>query len=108
MLHTLPERKVVFKGLTTDKENMDKLVLTPLVRYPLSGGSALITFEKAEGKSEKSAAVGNCPCHWGLPSITGSSATATALTSTACPGQATTVQGCSPFPKLSLSHVLSY
>ncbi|XP_040548342.1 interferon-induced 35 kDa protein [Gallus gallus] len=48
MLHTLPERKVVFKGLTTDKENMDKLVLTPLVRYPLSGGSALITFEKAE------------------------------------------------------------
>lgn len=48
MLRTLPERKVVFKGLTTDKENMDKLVLTPLVRYPLSGGSALITFEKAE------------------------------------------------------------
>ncbi|POI35338.1 hypothetical protein CIB84_000912 [Bambusicola thoracicus] len=48
MLHTLPERKVVFKGLTTDKENTNKLVLTPLVRYPLSGGSALITFEKAE------------------------------------------------------------
>uniref|UniRef100_G1MYP8 Interferon induced protein 35 n=2 Tax=Meleagris gallopavo TaxID=9103 RepID=G1MYP8_MELGA len=48
MLHALPERKVVFKGLTTDKEDVNKLVLTPLIRYPLSGGSALITFEKAE------------------------------------------------------------
>uniref|UniRef100_A0A8C2T3D4 Interferon induced protein 35 n=1 Tax=Coturnix japonica TaxID=93934 RepID=A0A8C2T3D4_COTJA len=48
MLHALPERKVVFKGLTTDKEDMNKLVLKPLIRYPLSGGSALITFEKAE------------------------------------------------------------
>ncbi|XP_072212776.1 interferon-induced 35 kDa protein-like [Excalfactoria chinensis] len=48
MLHALPERKVVFKGLTTDKEDMNKLVLNPLIRYPLSGGSALITFEKAE------------------------------------------------------------
>uniref|UniRef100_A0A8C9LBJ7 Interferon induced protein 35 n=1 Tax=Pavo cristatus TaxID=9049 RepID=A0A8C9LBJ7_PAVCR len=48
MLHALPERKVVFKGLTTDKEDTNKLVLTPLIRYPLSGGSALITFEKAE------------------------------------------------------------
>ncbi|XP_021233646.1 interferon-induced 35 kDa protein isoform X1 [Numida meleagris] len=48
MLHALPERKVVFKGLTTDKEDMNKLVLTPLIRYPLPGGSALITFEKAE------------------------------------------------------------
>ncbi|XP_031456416.1 interferon-induced 35 kDa protein-like [Phasianus colchicus] len=48
MLHALPERKVVFKGLTRDKEDMNKLVLTPLIRYPLSGGSALITFEKAE------------------------------------------------------------
>ncbi|OXB55280.1 hypothetical protein ASZ78_014074 [Callipepla squamata] len=48
MLHALPERKVVFKGLAADKEDMHKLVLTPLIRYPLAGGSALITFEKAE------------------------------------------------------------
>ncbi|XP_065605154.1 interferon-induced 35 kDa protein isoform X2 [Cyrtonyx montezumae] len=48
MLHALPERKVVFKGLTADKEDMNKLVLTPLIHYPLAGGSALITFEKAE------------------------------------------------------------
>ncbi|NXL82928.1 IN35 protein, partial [Alectura lathami] len=48
MLPSLPERKLVFKGLTTDKEDTNKLMLTPLIRYPLLGGSALITFEKAE------------------------------------------------------------
>ncbi|XP_010149962.1 PREDICTED: interferon-induced 35 kDa protein, partial [Eurypyga helias] len=48
MLPTLPERKMVFKGLVTKKEDMNKLILTPLVHYPLPGGSALITFEKAE------------------------------------------------------------
>ncbi|NXC20401.1 IN35 protein, partial [Corythaeola cristata] len=45
---TLPEKKMVFKGLVTNKEDMNKLMLTPLIRYPLPGGSALITFEKAE------------------------------------------------------------
>ncbi|KFV59690.1 Interferon-induced 35 kDa protein, partial [Gavia stellata] len=49
MLPALPEKKVVFKGLVTNKEDVNKLMLTPLVRYPLPGGSALITFEKAEG-----------------------------------------------------------
>ncbi|NXA28725.1 IN35 protein, partial [Ibidorhyncha struthersii] len=44
----LPEKKMVFKGLGTNKEDMNKLMLTPLIRYPLLGGSALITFEKAE------------------------------------------------------------
>ncbi|KAM6189694.1 interferon-induced 35 kDa protein isoform 4-T4 [Sarcoramphus papa] len=48
MLPTLPEKKMVFKGLATNKEDMNKLMLTPLIRYPLLGGSALITFEKAE------------------------------------------------------------
>ncbi|XP_059686525.1 interferon-induced 35 kDa protein isoform X2 [Gavia stellata] len=48
MLPALPEKKVVFKGLVTNKEDVNKLMLTPLVRYPLPGGSALITFEKAE------------------------------------------------------------
>ncbi|NXK53088.1 IN35 protein, partial [Chauna torquata] len=48
MLPALPERPLVFKGLVTDKEDMNKLMLTPLIRYPLQGGSALITFEKAE------------------------------------------------------------
>ncbi|NXA83719.1 IN35 protein, partial [Thryothorus ludovicianus] len=43
----LPEKKMIFKGLTGNKEDMDKLVLTPLIHYPLPGGSALITFEKA-------------------------------------------------------------
>ncbi|NXW45676.1 IN35 protein, partial [Nyctiprogne leucopyga] len=42
------ERKMVFKGLVTNKEDMNKLMLTPLICYPLPGGSALITFEKAE------------------------------------------------------------
>lgn len=59
MLPALPERNLVFKGLVTDKEDMNKLMLTPLIRYPLQGGSALITFEKAEGKSKKSAATGS-------------------------------------------------
>ncbi|NXC46108.1 IN35 protein, partial [Penelope pileata] len=48
MLPALPERKLVFKGLMTDKEDTNKLMLAPLIRYPLLGGSALITFEKAE------------------------------------------------------------
>ncbi|NXI99417.1 IN35 protein, partial [Psophia crepitans] len=42
------EKKMVFKGLVTNKDDMDKLMLTPLIHYPLPGGSALITFEKAE------------------------------------------------------------
>ncbi|NXM80079.1 IN35 protein, partial [Oenanthe oenanthe] len=45
---SLPEKKVIFKGLTVNKENMNKLMLTPLIRYPLPGGSALITFEEAK------------------------------------------------------------
>lgn len=52
---------MVFKGLVTNKEDVNKLILTPLVRYPLLGGSALITFEKAEGKSQTSAAAARCP-----------------------------------------------
>ncbi|XP_035759653.1 interferon-induced 35 kDa protein isoform X2 [Egretta garzetta] len=48
MLPALPEKKMVFKGLVTNKEDMNKLMLTPLIYYPLQGGSALITFEKAE------------------------------------------------------------
>lgn len=52
---------MVFKGLVTNKEDVNKLILTPLVHYPLLGGSALITFEKAEGKSQMSAATAKCP-----------------------------------------------
>ncbi|NXY51804.1 IN35 protein, partial [Ceuthmochares aereus] len=44
----LPEKKMVFKGLVTNEDDVDKLVLTPLIRYPLLGGSALVTFEKEE------------------------------------------------------------
>ncbi|NXX79117.1 IN35 protein, partial [Urocolius indicus] len=44
----LPEKKMVFKSLVSNKEDVNKLILTPLIRYPLPGGSALITFEKAE------------------------------------------------------------
>ncbi|NXB05707.1 IN35 protein, partial [Cnemophilus loriae] len=44
----LPEKKMIFKGLTVNKEDMNKLMLTPLIRYPLLGGSALITFEEAD------------------------------------------------------------
>ncbi|NXC90619.1 IN35 protein, partial [Cercotrichas coryphoeus] len=44
---SLPEKKMIFKGLTVNKEDMNKLMLTPLIRYPLPGGSALITFEEA-------------------------------------------------------------
>ncbi|NWH90972.1 IN35 protein, partial [Aegithalos caudatus] len=45
---TLPEKKMIFKGLTVNKEDMNNLMLTPLIRYPLPGGSALITFEEAK------------------------------------------------------------
>ncbi|KAK4808658.1 hypothetical protein QYF61_020147 [Mycteria americana] len=48
VLPALPEKKMVFKGLVANKEDMNKLMLTPLIHYPLLGGSALITFEKAE------------------------------------------------------------
>ncbi|NWX51313.1 IN35 protein, partial [Steatornis caripensis] len=48
MLPALPEKKMVFKGLMTNKEDMNKLMLTPLIHYPVPGGSALITFEKAD------------------------------------------------------------
>ncbi|KAM8988693.1 interferon-induced 35 kDa protein isoform 1-T1 [Ara ararauna] len=47
LLPALPEKKMAFKGLVTSKD-ANKLMLTPLVHYPLQGGSALITFEKAE------------------------------------------------------------
>ncbi|XP_025927092.1 interferon-induced 35 kDa protein isoform X1 [Apteryx rowi] len=48
LLPSLPERKMVFKGQVTDKEDVSTLTLTPLIHYPLPGGSALITFEKPE------------------------------------------------------------
>ncbi|KAM9215001.1 interferon-induced 35 kDa protein isoform 2-T2 [Leptosomus discolor] len=48
MLSALPEKKMAFKGFVTNKEDMNKLMLAPLIHYPLPGGSALITFEKAE------------------------------------------------------------
>ncbi|NWS21133.1 IN35 protein, partial [Pachyramphus minor] len=44
----LPEKKMVFKGLVANKEDMNRVMLTPRIHYPLPGGSALITFEKAE------------------------------------------------------------
>ncbi|KAI1230268.1 hypothetical protein IHE44_0010233 [Lamprotornis superbus] len=47
MLSSLPEKKVIFKGLIVNKEDMNKLMLTPLIHYPVPGGSALITFEEA-------------------------------------------------------------
>ncbi|NXY24854.1 IN35 protein, partial [Atrichornis clamosus] len=44
----LPEKKMMYKGLIVNKEDMNKLMLTQLIRYPVQGGSALITFEEAE------------------------------------------------------------
>ncbi|NXE78974.1 IN35 protein, partial [Cochlearius cochlearius] len=43
----LPEKKMVFKGPVTNKVDTNMLMLTPRIYYPLQGGSALITFEKA-------------------------------------------------------------
>ncbi|XP_036254951.1 interferon-induced 35 kDa protein [Molothrus ater] len=48
ILSALPEKKMIFKGLPANKEDMNKLMLIPLVHSPLPGGSALITFEEAE------------------------------------------------------------
>ncbi|NWT62916.1 IN35 protein, partial [Erythrocercus mccallii] len=48
MLPTLPEKKMIFKGLTVNKEDMNNLMLAPLIHYPLPGGSALITFEEVK------------------------------------------------------------
>uniref|UniRef100_A0A8C5NN04 Interferon induced protein 35 n=1 Tax=Junco hyemalis TaxID=40217 RepID=A0A8C5NN04_JUNHY len=48
ILSALPEKKMIFKGLPANKEDMNKLMLIPLIRCPLPGGSALITFEEAE------------------------------------------------------------
>ncbi|NWR78461.1 IN35 protein, partial [Centropus unirufus] len=44
----LPEKKMVFKELVRNQEDMNKLMLTALIHCPLPGGSALITFEKEE------------------------------------------------------------
>ncbi|NXR08151.1 IN35 protein, partial [Semnornis frantzii] len=44
----IADKSMVFKGLVTSKEDMNKLMLIPRIHYPLLGGSALITFEKAE------------------------------------------------------------
>lgn len=61
---------MIFKGLTANKEDMNKLILTPLIHSPLPGGSALITFEEAEGKCDKSTALARCPrSFWGLPCV---------------------------------------
>lgn len=62
---------MVFKGLTVNKEDMNKLMLTPLIHYPMPGGSALITFEEAKGKCEKSTAPARCPARsfWGLSCV---------------------------------------
>ncbi|XP_064380899.1 interferon-induced 35 kDa protein isoform X2 [Dromaius novaehollandiae] len=48
LLPSLPEKKMVFKGQVTDKEDVSTLMLKPQIRSPLLGGSALITFEKPE------------------------------------------------------------
>uniref|UniRef100_A0A8C3R0P6 Interferon induced protein 35 n=1 Tax=Cyanoderma ruficeps TaxID=181631 RepID=A0A8C3R0P6_9PASS len=48
MQSALPEKKMIFKGLTVNKEHMNKLILSPQIHYPLPGGSALITFEDAK------------------------------------------------------------
>ncbi|NXY39247.1 IN35 protein, partial [Pomatorhinus ruficollis] len=48
MQSALPEKKMIFKGLTVNKEDMNNLMLTPQIHYPLPGGSALITFEEAK------------------------------------------------------------
>ncbi|XP_066061065.1 interferon-induced 35 kDa protein isoform X1 [Chamaea fasciata] len=48
MQPALPEKKMIFKGLTVNKDNMNNLMLTPQIHYPLPGGSALITFEEAK------------------------------------------------------------
>lgn len=70
MMPTLPEKKMIFKGLTVNKEDMSNLILTPQIHYPLPGGSALITFEEAKGKCEKSTAPARCPqSFWGLPCV---------------------------------------
>ncbi|TRZ15639.1 hypothetical protein HGM15179_011404 [Zosterops borbonicus] len=48
MQSALPEKKMIFMGLTVNKEDMNNLMLTPQIHYPLPGGSALITFEEAK------------------------------------------------------------
>lgn len=55
VLPSLLERKMVFKGHMT-REDTNSLAMTLLIQYPLPGGSALITFENPEGKSESSIA----------------------------------------------------
>lgn len=97
MLPTLPEKKMIFKGLTVNKEDMNSLMLTPLIRYPLPGGSALITFEEAKGKCEKSTALARCPrSFWGLPCVQ----------VWCCPSPCL-VWGCAPSPTLLLCRALS-
>lgn len=70
MQSALPEKKMIFMGLTVNKEDMNNLMLTPQIHYPLPGGSALITFEEAKGKCEKSTAPARCPRSFcGLPCV---------------------------------------
>ena len=45
----VPERKVVFKGQTSDGVDSSGFEIKPRIVYPMEGGTALITFEEDTG-----------------------------------------------------------
>lgn len=50
----LPDREMVFKGHVEEgkMENLPEILsFLPQIRYPILGGSALITFEDPEGRN---------------------------------------------------------
>lgn len=48
----VPEKKVVFTGETGDGANTLNFNVKPHIVYPMEEGTALITFEDEEGKTE--------------------------------------------------------
>ena len=50
MFTSVPDKKVVFKGKTTDVGNGQLFDMTSSIVYPMPEGTALITFEEEEGE----------------------------------------------------------
>lgn len=46
----MPEKRVVFTGVTGNDAKTQSFEMKPHVVYPMEGGTALITFEDEKGK----------------------------------------------------------
>lgn len=50
MFTAVPEKNLVFNGLTENAANTDKFEMKARIVYPMNGGTALVTFEEEDGE----------------------------------------------------------